>query len=169
MKLQTHLIFGLCIFFIYLLLQKFNFIQDQTLFFHVLVLCILLVGCALPDIDYHKSTIGKYFFFLNYGATHRGFLHGLFGVTLCTLIFFMCLLYAISLTKPYAGILSMFFCVGLLSHLLLDALNPKGILLCYPLGPKLLGPIEIGSLFESLLQIVLLCFVTLLGLILVVF
>ncbi|MGL4798872.1 MAG: metal-dependent hydrolase [Cellulosilyticaceae bacterium] len=89
-----------------------------------------LVGALLPDIDHPKSLISQYTLGLHYlfkKCKHRGFTHTLLAVGLLV----VGLQVAFGMT-PFVGGLG----IGYLSHLLLDALNPRGVPLGYPLTKK---------------------------------
>ncbi len=82
--------------------------------------CVL--GSLLPDIDNSTSTVGKYFWLINWTLKHRGFCHSLLFVAIMSFT-------TAVLLHPHLGI-----CLGagMLSHLLLDMLNPKGVQLLWP-------------------------------------
>jgi inner membrane protein len=142
MKGRTHILFGLL-----LSLALLEYVFMYNLFTSIVFVCVVLFASILPDIDYHKSMLGKYFFYLNYGCTHRGFLHSVWGILLVVLLLILCLSTGLPLFIIYA------FGIGMFSHLILDALNPKGIHLFFPFGPRIRGPIKMGSVWEVLLQI----------------
>lgn len=138
MKYTTHSIYGILIFLIILKFYPLTFLEK------IFVLALAILGSLLPDIDSHKSKIGKYFFFLNFGCKHRGWLHSIGGLILTTAISILIttmlkikIIYAIALNT------------GIFSHIVLDSLNKKGIQPFYPLKkPRLKGPIKMGSLGE---------------------
>jgi len=106
----------------------------------VLIVIFLLTGSLLPDIDEPKSFIGRYFKFLNSFFRHRGFFHSLLFVSLITIII-------TSINRFYG--LAIF--IGLLSHIILDALTKEGIKLPFR-KKKLKGHIKVGSWKEKVLQ-----------------
>jgi inner membrane protein len=124
-------------------------IQNKIIF-----IAILLTASVIPDIDSHKSKIGKKIkpvsFLINFFLGHRGIFHSVF---LPLLISLLILLINYELTIA--------FFIGYLSHLVLDSLTPGGIMLFYPFSKKRLkGFIRTGSLVENILFILLLilCF-----------
>ena len=120
------------------------------------------LGGLLPDVDHPNSTISRknallsvasylyrlllkaFAFFINIpfkmlknngvkigelSAGHRGPLtHGLLGVLLFAVVLFPVFLFNSSI---YIGLL-----IGILSHILIDMLNPQGAPLLYPIYPK---------------------------------
>lgn len=98
--------------------------------------------CAiLPDIDYPYSTTGRKTPVLPHLLKHRGITHSLF---MNVLIYMLVNFYVGNSCALYCGI-------GWASHLLLDALNPAGIELFWPLHKKIgIGVIKTGSIFEYL-------------------
>lgn len=93
------------------------------------VLSLVTLGAILPDIDLPESTIGRRLFFIsipiNRLAGHRGITHSLlpYALLLTALYFFTPTIWF------YCGVL---LCAGVLSHLFLDMLNPRGIPILYP-------------------------------------
>jgi inner membrane protein len=98
---------------------------------------IIVLGSLLPDIDKGSSILGRYFP-LSFIIPHR-------TVTHCILFIILC--YAIS---PYLA-------VGVLTHYILDMLNPDGIPLLWPvpfdLHLPIIGHIESGGVVDHLLMI----------------
>lgn len=85
-----------------------------------------LLGTMLPDIDHPKSFISRYSLGLHYlfkGCKHRGFTHTL----LAAIILVMLLGGFFGMNAAVFGI-----GIGYVSHLLLDALNPRGVPILYP-------------------------------------
>ncbi|MFT7615283.1 MAG: membrane-bound metal-dependent hydrolase YbcI (DUF457 family) [Candidatus Woesearchaeota archaeon] len=95
-----------------------------------------IVASVLPDIDSPKSLLGKPFFFLNHAATHRGFMHSIWA--------FILLAALLSLFWPSALV---YVLAGYASHLVLDALNKKGIHLFYPFF-HIRGFCKMGGIIE---------------------
>lgn len=85
-------------------------------------MALIAVGSMLPDIDHAGSTFGKMIKPLSRRLRHRGFTHSLLFLVLMTLI------------SPYIGI-------GILTHIALDLLNPKGVELLYPCKKNLKVPL----------------------------
>ena len=146
MRFRTHIIFSLLIGI--LIIDSFD-IQNKIVF-----VVILLIASALPDIDSYKSKIGKKIkplsFLINIFLGHRGIFHSPFLLILISII--------ISIIN--IEIAAAFF-IGYLSHLILDSLTLKGIMLFYPFSKKRTrGLIRTGSLWENIFFILLLalCF-----------
>lgn len=76
-------------------------------------MALMAVGSILPDMDHAGSTIGKMIKPISRHIRHRGPTH--------SLLFFVIM----SIISPYLGI-------GVLTHMVLDLFNPKGIELFYP-------------------------------------
>jgi len=108
----------------------------------VLFLVLVLLGSVLPDIDDGNSKIkkasGVLGSLISFMFKHRGIFHSLvMVVVLFVLMSFWNTYYAIGLS------------IGYLSHLLSDALTPRGIQFLYPFSSwKLKGPIRVGSIGE---------------------
>ncbi len=103
------------------------------------------VASLLPDIDTPHSKLGGKIKpisrVLNMTLGHRGVLHSLLG----TAIFYIL---AMLIIPEY----SLYFLVGYLSHILLDALTIQGVPLLYPTPKKLRLPLfNTGSLAEGML------------------
>jgi membrane-bound metal-dependent hydrolase YbcI (DUF457 family) len=105
---------------------------------------LIMFSFLLPDIDYAKSTLGRWTPLVGLFVGHRGFFHSLWA-----LLGFSVLAY---ITSP-----SFFLpvAIGYGSHLLADMLNPKGILLFHPFGKKICRRIRTGSLLEFLFFVML--------------
>lgn len=117
------------------------------------------LGAILPDVDTRTSTISKKHkvgsFFIRLFLTHRGFTHSLLAFVLYSLL-------AITLTyiAPIPLNLDKAFIIGSIvgygSHILLDALNPKGVPLFYPYKKMFrVGNIETGGLLEIGVRLIL--------------
>lgn len=146
MKYYTHVVFGLlCAKVIQLTVNVESY---STLF---LAFLVALFGSLLPDIDTPKSKLGKYFFFLNYGLTHRGFLHTFWG-----LLFIVLLSTFVKVTLLVSDIVYLSFIAGYASHLLLDGLTKKGIRLLPPFKLKMRGFFRTGGLREKMLFVIFL-------------
>ncbi|MDD3919591.1 MAG: metal-dependent hydrolase [Eubacteriales bacterium] len=100
---------------------------------------MLTFGALLPDIDQASSTLGSRCKAVSWLLQHRGVTHSLLFAALCGAIY------------PYLGL-------GVLSHILLDMLNRKGVMLFWPfrktIGIPLLD-IKTGGFFEWLLRLVM--------------
>ncbi len=139
MLFYTHIAFAILL---GLYVIDFIPITDITLFFSSLIVFTLV-----PDIDQTKSIIGKRLKPLSgilsfFG--HRGFTHSVLFVVLVYLI-----LSHFSMLIAFAAVLA------ILSHLILDALTPKGIMPLYPLKYKIKGPFRTNSIIEKMVFIVI--------------
>jgi len=146
MRFRTHLAFSFLISI--LIINSFN-IQNKIIF-----IIIMLIASALPDIDSYKSKLGKKIkpisFLINLFFRHRGVFHSPFLLILTSM-----LIAIINLEIAAA------FFIGYLSHLVLDSLTPKGIMLFYPFSKRRTkGLIRTGSLWENIFFFILiiLCF-----------
>lgn len=84
-------------------------------------------GALLPDIDMRTSMLGRYLPF-GYFLEHRTITHSLFFIAVVAII-------AYALHAP--GDVIWGLCVGVVSHLLLDAWTPMGLpWLMFPLATK---------------------------------
>ncbi len=113
----------------------------------------IILGCAsigslLPDIDIGNSKLGRLILPisipLNLIFGHRGFIH--------SPVLYLALS-AIGLTfLPDKKLYILAALIGVISHLILDMLNPEGIPLLYPISKKhySFAGIKTGSIWESL-------------------
>ncbi len=76
-------------------------------------MALIAVGSLLPDIDHSGSTLGRFIKPISKRLRHRSITHSLLFFALMILI------------SPYLAI-------GVLTHIILDLLNPKGVELFYP-------------------------------------
>ncbi|MFW5852619.1 MAG: metal-dependent hydrolase [Nanoarchaeota archaeon] len=111
-----------------------------------LVFPFIIFGSLLADIDHPSSKLGKKLKFIGWIFGHRKIFHSIF----LPFVIGLPLLF-ISEKVFYA------FLLGFLSHLILDALTPKGVMPIYPLNNSLLGgPIKTGGIVEYLILMSLL-------------
>lgn len=112
-------------------------------------------GAMLADADKHNSKIGRKMGGLSVISEvifhHRGMLHTPFFVLLLAL-----------LLRPFAATRLFYDCyisflVGYVSHILLDCLNKRGIMLLYPISRKHFhfATINTGGFFDYLLQVLM--------------
>lgn len=140
MMFYTHLTFSLLVG-----LLASVFFGIGQLYFIVLVVLFGLI----PDIDTHKSKVGKKIpiisFILKIIFGHRGIFHSVF---IPILLFF---------AFSYLGFYLMGLAVllGYLSHILLDALTPSGVKLFWPFRFKMKGFIKTNSILEKILFLIL--------------
>lgn len=97
-------------------------------------------GAVLPDIDCATSIVGKHAKTLATILPHRGPTHSLLFLFLSLCI------------NPWLAL-------GVLTHIVLDMINPRGLLLFWPFKTKVKFPLgkaaPTGGKFELILQIVL--------------
>jgi len=101
---------------------------NTDLFTSVTIITLAVISSLFPDICHTHSKIGRRFklisFFIRLLFGHRTFTHSLLFICIIT-----CLLYIIQ--TPYHYLITMI--LGLLSHVILDMLTPKGVKLFYPI------------------------------------
>lgn len=85
-------------------------------------IALITFGAILPDIDHSGSTLGRFVKPLSRKLKHRSFTHSLLFLFLTTLL------------SPYLGI-------GVLTHIVLDMLNPDGVKLFFPQKKKYKVPV----------------------------
>ena len=135
MKGKTHFYAGVLVVLFFLFFSKINL---ENLIFSL----FFLIGCMFPDIDHMNSIVGKKFKIIGWAFKHRGFFHSLFGLILISLIFY-----------PFNVLVSIFFALGYLLHLLLDMLSKKGVKL-FIIGPSIKGELIVGEFSETLISFV---------------
>lgn len=109
-------------------------------------------SAILLDIDKKESTISRKHkfisFFLRLVLTHRGFTHSLLSYLIFSTAVLIGLLW---IPNGFGMALALGLIIGYGSHLILDALNPLGIPLLYPINFRLsILKIETGSIMEYL-------------------
>lgn len=100
---------------------------------------MLTFGALLPDIDQASSTLGSRCKPIAWLLQHRGVTHSLLFAALCGVLY------------PYLGL-------GVLSHIVLDMLNRKGVMLFWPFRKTIGIPfldIKTGGFFEWLLRLIM--------------
>jgi inner membrane protein len=130
----THLSFAT---FTYLTLVYYNIFN-----FNLFNLIVVLVSALISDIDIKTSKLGKKFKFLSESFKHRGFFH--------SLLFFILMYIILTFTNTNK---QHYFLIGYLSHLILDAMNYKGINWCWPLKKKIKGFCKTNSITEKIIFI----------------
>lgn len=116
-------------------------------------------GALIPDIDIKQSTISGKHKLISFIARiffgHRKFTHSLLGLAAAGGILY---LIALFVSIPYMGWIASGLLCGILSHILLDMLNPKGVQLLYPVKTMVsIGKIKTGGLLENIVASALLC------------
>ncbi|MFT4311635.1 MAG: metal-dependent hydrolase [Candidatus Woesearchaeota archaeon] len=113
----------------------------------LITIIIIVFSALLPDIDNRKSSVGKYFWFINWILPHRTLTHSLLGIILWIILFWgVTKITPFSLNPLYLGA----FLIGYSSHLLLDALTRKGIYPFWPFPIRIHGRIKNGGVVEHL-------------------
>lgn len=137
MLFKTHVAFGLFIYFV-----LFSYLDSWFVF-----LIGLLIGVVIVDLDCSNSRFGRILFFrpFQFFIKHRGMFHSLFFGFVLMIIF---------------GIFSTWFAfgfiVGFLSHLFLDFLTYRGIMIFWPFFKKRFGMgLRSGGVLED---IIFVCF-----------
>ncbi len=133
MRYYTHIVFSLLL---GLFLQDFVSIGP---FFYPLLLLFTL----LPDIDEHTSFLGRKIGFLSRlfeYMGHRTIFHSFLFIAPLTFLFW-----------NFSPMLAYAFFLGTMSHLILDAITPKGIAPLYPFPYKVKGSIKTGGMAEKAL------------------
>ncbi len=143
MIFRTHILFS---FFIALFLVKILELKNPVLF--IAILCLFGI---LPDIDYHKSKVGRKAKILshviNFIFGHRGIFHSVFVPLLFYLFFLL-------INQKILGLAAL---LGYISHLFLDSFTIAGIKPLYPVyNKKIKGFIKTGSFIETILFFVVL-------------
>jgi len=146
MMFKTHLVFAL--------LLGILFIQIFEIEYWYLFLGITLVVASIPDIDFHKSQVGKktkpVSFIINLFFGHRGLFHSL----LFALALFLLIGYFGSNTLAAAALL------GYSSHLILDGFTKQGIMPFTPLSNlKISGFMRSGGIFDWVLFFIFICLI----------
>jgi len=96
------------------------------------------VGSLLPDIDHHKSKMGKGMFPISWIVyrlcEHRGITH--------SLVVILAMFWAVHTSAPaHLELLSYAFLAGYSSHVLADMLTPYGVKVLWPIGIRIRFPI----------------------------
>ena len=143
MLFPTHILLGI---FFFLLVEPY-FSGNEILF-----LLFVLIGSVLPDIDEKHSKAVQWTGLLgdiiSFFSKHRGFFHSLFFAVIITL------LVKYLLGEMYAGALFL----GLISHLLGDALTKNGLPILYPFSFRVKGWIKTNGWGEKFVQVFILVF-----------
>ena len=145
MIFRTHIIFS---FFISLVLVKILGLKNPILF--TIILCLFGI---LPDIDSHKSKVGRKTKVLshaiNFIFSHRGLFHSVFIPLLFYLFFLL-------IDQKILGLAAL---LGYVSHLFLDSFTIVGIRPLYPIfNKRIKGFIKTGSFIETIFFFIILIF-----------
>lgn len=115
------------------------------LFTSITVITLAVISSLVPDICHTQSKIGRRFklisFFIRMIFGHRTFTHSLLFIAII-----VCLLYVIQTPSYYLVTIIL----GLLSHVILDMLTPRGVKLFYPIpiNVKFLVVFKTGGLVD---------------------
>lgn len=140
MLFYTHLVFS---FLIGLFLIDYISVSNKILYF-----VFLILFSSVPDIDKSNSKIGKKFglfsklIYFIFG--HRKFFHSFLFIVAFYLIL-----------SIFSNLISIVFLIATISHLILDALTPEGIVPFYPLSYRFKGVIRTGSFVEKIIFLVI--------------
>lgn len=134
---RTHTVIGLLIGFLIIESVEASFTGK------VAIVVLALAGVVLPDVDIGTSMLGKRLKMFSWFVKHRGFFH--------TPIF---LLLSVILLTPFLTTMQLIaFSAGMVSHLLLDGMTPKGIpLLTERIRMK--GMVKTDGVFENVFFLV---------------
>lgn len=110
-----------------------------------IALAAVVVGSAIPDIDNLGVVVPKF-------TTHRGLTHSL---TLSALLYGV---YMVIASYSYYSELLLYGLLGVLTHIVLDLTNEKGIQLFWPYRKRYsLGIIKYDGVIEKLLWLAFTC------------
>jgi inner membrane protein len=144
MLAKTHVAFGILAGLITLkYVALAHPISNQLLF-----IALVIIGVFLPDLDHPNSTVNntvKVTKIIPLFFSHRGFFHSIFAA----LLVFAGLWYWLGFIYGFG------LFIGYLSHLLSDALTVSGVNFLHPVATfKLRGPVQTGTMFETLIFLV---------------
>lgn len=101
----------------------------------------IILGSLFPDIDSATSLIGSKLKLVSLFFKHRGAIHSLPVLAVCTMVFFL-----LSNNAYY----SIAFLLGYLFHLLIDSLTPKGVAWLWPSKKRIRGALRTTGIFDIL-------------------
>ncbi|MBD3163651.1 hypothetical protein GF323_00455 [Candidatus Woesearchaeota archaeon] len=113
----------------------------------IIFLSLLILFASFPDMDKPDSKIGrkiKISKIINLIFGHRTIFHSLFFIAPVYILFSL-----------FSRTIALSFLLASGSHLLLDALTPKGIFPLYPLKYKIKGSIKTGKFAEKVLFLIM--------------
>ena len=132
MRFYTHLVAGVLVAVVFV--EYLSFPSD------LVAVLFVLFGSVLPDVDEQRSRLGKLFPVIPKLFVHRGFFHSVaLGTTITIAVSFVASAYALA------------FAAGFASHLLLDAMTPRGVKPFWPSQVRVKGFVRTGSVLEALL------------------
>lgn len=95
-------------------------------------------GGLLPDIDHTQSTLGKKIKPISKLLKHRGGTHSIFFVLLVYFIFYYLIMF-LGFDKYWLEL--RYIAIGVISHLILDMCNKRGVQLFFPIKGEITFPI----------------------------
>lgn len=131
----------------------------------MIILAASAAGSILPDIDKKGSKVSNDNLITGLGSgiirlftSHRGFTHTVIGAGLISVLVTIvagCL--PIVVGNRFYYVLGWSLFTGMISHIILDSFNPKGIMWFWPISRKRLSLLDIktGSFTESIFRLVL--------------
>jgi len=134
MNMLTHLAFGL--------LAALVFLPEVSGAYVVIFVLVALLGALLPDVDHPNSFINERLGFtkvFSWLFSHRGLLHGLFGVLLFG-----------GIAVYFNNFVAKALVVGYVSHLFGDALTNEGLHPIPFVDFGVHGPVRTGSFSEKI-------------------
>ncbi|RMF56002.1 metal-dependent hydrolase [Candidatus Woesearchaeota archaeon] len=147
MLLRTHVTFAVFL----TLILLFNYPTANL----IQIILLVILGAILPDIDTKTSKIGSKMPMISMLFEHRGFFHSINFIIFLLIIGF--------LTNTLLSII--WVCIGVFTHLFLDALTKKGIKPFLPLSFRIGGIIKTGGFMDKLLFVIFASFSIIFGLI----
>lgn len=126
-----------------------------------IILAVSVAGALFPDIDHIRSKISRssaassaISHVVKLFTKHRGAFHTPLVLIVITSIFFMLISFLPKTILPYRLMVFAFF-AGYLSHLVLDSLNPGGIMWFWPFQKKYfnIAKIKTDTFFEYIIMI----------------
>lgn len=154
---RTHLIAGICVGAI-----TCTFLKEPNFSNVSLIVMGSSFGSLVPDIDEPNSRIGRKVQLLSSATKsifgHRGLTHTPFIVMLLLILFnFLYMKYSLDL-----GFMAFYsaFILGYISHLLLDFITPRGIMLAFPFSVKKFHFIGLKSRYKDIICSLLIILLT---------
>lgn len=117
-------------------------------------------GALLPDIDHTQSTISNSSMagkttsvLISSVAKHRGIIHTPLSIIIFSYLIFLIATALNTIGQEYSLCLAMGTAAGMLSHIIMDSLNPSGIMWAYPFSKKKfsIAKIRTGSKTEYII------------------
>lgn len=135
-----------------------------------LILGGAMIGSLLPDIDHTKSKISRSSLATSVIAQatrlftkHRGIIHTPIFILFVWVLAYLISAFMSASAQEYFKLFVSGIVPGMLSHLILDTLNPGGIMWIFPINQNYyhIGGIKTGSIFETLVTIALISVIAL--------